>query len=60
MQIHIMEKSCKKCSKIFECDENNSCWCFESPHINNDRIKYDDCVCKECLQLQYKERILGV
>ena len=54
-----MEKICKRCNSKFECEESSSCWCFAEKGLRNDEIQYENCVCKKCLQLQYKERLLG-
>ncbi len=55
-----MIKKCQKCNSEFECKESPSCWCFQEVGLRNDEIKFDNCVCQKCLQLQYKERLTGV
>jgi len=55
-----MIKNCQSCNLEFECKESIFCWCFQEPGLKNDEIEYDDCVCKKCLRLQYRERLLRV
>ncbi len=55
-----MIKKCQKCNSKFECKESPSCWCFQEIGLRNDEIQYDNCACKKCLQLQYRDRLLGV
>jgi len=55
-----MIKKCQKCNSEFECEESPSCWCFQEVGLRNDEIKFDNCICQKCLQLQYKEKLTGV
>ena len=55
----LLEKTCTKCGKPFECQENDACWCFQEPLLKENEIKYDDCICKKCLLLQYGNRLIG-
>ena len=55
-----MIKKCQRCNLEFECKELSSCWCFQETGVGNDEIQFDNCVCKKCLQLQYRERLFGV
>lgn len=55
-----MRKKCQKCNLEFECDESATCWCFKEPGIRKEDIQFNNCVCKKCLQEQYKERLLGI
>jgi hypothetical protein len=47
-----------KCGSSFECQENESCWCSNESKLSDKEITYDDCVCKNCLLLQYKQKII--
>jgi hypothetical protein len=53
-------KNCKRCGASFECEETILCWCFEESKLNEKDIRFDDCVCKKCLLLQYREKLMGV
>jgi len=55
----ILEKSCARCGNPFECKGEESCWCFKEPLLRKKDIEFDECVCKECLQLQYRKKLLG-
>lgn len=53
-----MKKNCIKCGSSFECQENESCWCSKELKLSGKEITYDDCVCKNCLLLQYRNKII--
>lgn len=55
-----MEKICIKCKSKFDCMENEECWCMNQPTLNEKQIDYDDCICKKCLSLQYRKKLLDV
>ncbi len=55
----IQKKTCKECGNVFECKEESTCWCYSEPRLKETEIKYDDCVCKDCLRIQYREKIVG-
>lgn len=53
-------KNCSKCGNKFECKNEPSCWCFKEPKLKKNEIEMDDCVCKHCMQSQYRQKLLGV
>lgn len=55
-----MEKICLRCGDEFECTENENCWCMNEPLLVEKQINYDDCVCKKCLLLEYRKKLLDV
>ncbi|MGI0073222.1 MAG: hypothetical protein ACREA3_05375 [Nitrosotalea sp.] len=47
-----------RCGNTFECKGIDACWCLEGPLLREKEIKYADCVCRDCLLLQYRSRLL--
>ena len=44
----IMNKTCNKCNKSFECTSDEQCWCMKEYIVEIDTV-YDDCLCSDCL-----------
>ena len=55
-----MNKKCAKCGEGFSCDNDFSCWCVEFPKLSEDEIDEKDCLCKTCLLIRYRKRILNI
>ncbi len=55
-----MNKKCVECGDIFSCDNGISCWCVEFPKLSKDEIDGRDCLCRTCLLIKYRKRILDV
>ena len=53
-------KNCAKCGTLFDCKEDESCWCFKEPRLKEKEIRYNNCLCKDCHLLEYRQRLLGV
>jgi len=53
-----MEKNCSECGRKFSCDNNLTCWCAGFPKLSEDQIDENDCMCKECLLLRYRKKII--
>tara|TARA_Y100000590_G_scaffold74718_1_gene82501 strand:+ start:2037 stop:2204 length:168 start_codon:yes stop_codon:yes gene_type:complete len=55
-----MIKKCSQCQNEFSCENGFSCWCGDFPKLSKDEIDDKDCLCKNCLLLKYRKRILDV
>ena len=55
-----MNKKCADCGDDFSCDNDISCWCAEFPKLSSDEIDDRDCLCRTCLLMKYRKRILDV
>ena len=60
VKIIMLQKTCSLCGSKFDCTENETCWCFKETRIIENEIKYDECICKECLSQQYRKKLLGI
>ena len=47
-----------KCGSSFECQENESCWCLKESKLSDKEITFNDCVCRDCLLSQYRQKLL--
>ena len=54
-----MEKNCSDCGSKFSCDNNLTCWCASFPKISQEQIDEKDCLCRECLLVKYRKKIIG-
>ncbi len=54
-----MEKNCSECGSKFSCDSNLTCWCASFPKISQEQIDEKDCLCRECLLVKYRKKIIG-
>ncbi len=49
------ELACARCKKPFRCGaDEEGCWCEELPALQP--VVGRDCLCRECLELELKER----
>ena len=55
-----MKKNCSGCGINFSCDNNITCWCTSFPKLSQEQIDEKDCLCRECLLVKYRIKILGV
>ena len=55
-----MEKNCSNCGSKFSCDNNISCWCISFPKLTEQQIDEKDCICRQCLLIRYRKKILDV
>ena len=55
-----MRKNCSECGSEFSCDNNLTCWCLNFPKLTNEQIDENDCICRECLLIRYRKKILDV
>lgn len=55
-----MQKNCIRCGKSFDCQKEESCWCFKEFKLKQNEIDFEDCICRDCLLLQYSRRLMGV
>ena len=53
-----MEKNCSECGSKFSCDNNLTCWCAGFPKISQEQIDEKDCLCRECLLVKYRKKII--
>ena len=55
-----MRKKCANCGDSFSCENDISCWCGDFPKLSQNEIDDKDCLCKTCLLIMYRKKILGV
>ena len=55
-----MNKKCHECGNEFSCDNNITCWCADFPKLTKYEIDDKDCLCRNCLLIRYRKRILDV
>ena len=55
-----MNKKCAECSDDFSCDNDISCWCADFPKLSKNEIDDKDCLCRRCLLVKYRKKILDV
>ena len=55
-----MRKNCSECGTKFSCDNSISCWCSNFPKLTKEQIDDNDCICRECLLIRYRKKILDV
>ena len=52
-------KRCPSCGKFFTCTGDEDCWCESYQIHKKDFVelsaKYNDCICKDCLQAYSEE-----
>ena len=55
-----MKKKCAECGDSFSCDNDISCWCADFPKLSKNEIDDKDCLCRSCLLIRYRKKILDV
>ena len=55
-----MNKKCAECGNVFSCENGISCWCVDFPKLSKDVINDKDCLCRRCLLITYRKKILDV
>ena len=55
-----MQKKCAECGDVFSCDNDITCWCADFPKLSKNEIDDRDCLCKTCVLIKYRKRILDV
>jgi len=55
-----MNKKCAECGDSFSCENDFSCWCADFPKLVKDVIDDRDCLCRSCLLMIYRKKILDV
>ena len=55
-----MNKKCAESGNEFSCQNDISCWCADFPKLSMDEIDEKDCLCKTCLLIRYRKKILDV
>ena len=56
-----MNKKCAECGDSFSCDNNVSCWCADFPKLSKKQIEsQEDCICRICLLVRYRKKILDI
>ena len=55
-----MNKKCAECGDSFSCDNDIACWCMDFPKLSKNEIDDRDCLCKTCLLIKYRKKILNV
>ena len=56
----LMRKNCSECGTEFSCDNSFSCWCSNFPKLTKEQIDDNDCICRECLLIRYRKKILDI
>ena len=55
-----MKKKCAECGDSFSCENDITCWCGDFPKLSHNEIDDLDCLCRTCLLIKYRKRILDV
>ena len=55
-----MNKKCAECGNGFSCDNDITCWCADFPKLSKNEIDDRDCLCRTCLLVKYRKKILDV
>ena len=55
-----MNKKCAECGNGFSCDNDITCWCVDFPKLSKNEIDDRDCLCRSCLLIKYRKKILDV
>jgi len=55
-----MNKRCAECGDSFSCENDVSCWCIDFPKLSKNEIDDKDCLCRSCLLIKYRKKILDV
>ena len=55
-----MNKKCAECGDSFSCDNDIACWCMDFPKLSKNEIDDRDCLCRSCLLIKYRKKILDV
>ena len=55
-----MKKKCAECGDDFSCENDITCWCGDFPKLSQSEIDDRDCLCRTCLLIKYRKRILDV
>ena len=53
-----MKKKCAECGDDFSCENDITCWCGNFPKVSQSEIDDRDCLCRTCLLIKYRKRIL--
>jgi len=55
-----MNKKCAECGDDFSCANDISCWCADFPKLSKYVIDDKDCICRSCLLIRYRKKILDI
>ena len=55
-----MDKKCAECGDDFSCSNDISCWCADFPKLSKNEVDERDCLCRNCLLIRYRKKILDV
>ena len=55
-----MDKKCAECGDSFSCSNDILCWCADFPKLSKNEVDERDCLCRSCLLIRYRKKILDV